>query len=457
MILYLSYFTVFKASKIIDNPANRRDVLKVAEIKRGSISDRNGEVLAYSDGEKYKYQRHYPYPTIYSHLVGYSSKVRGNSGIESSYNKYLLGREGSNTLKAIRAFFDKRIEVNAGNNLILTTDTNIQQRSRDLLDELGEKGAIVVMKPKTGEILSLVSYPDFNVESIDKDYAAIVERNEGAFFNNAIQGLYTPGSTMKIVTAASIIESGINQDYTDIGEEKLGGYPIKNSKNMVYGDINLMEAFTFSVNTYFANKAIGVGKDKFGETAEKFMFNKKIQFDLNTTTTELAISKCKYKDWDNQALASAGIGQADIGATPLEMCMVASAVANEGKMMKPYLVSKVTNNAGNTILENKPEVLSEAMKVETANQIREMMINVVNKGSGKSAALRNVQVAGKTGTAQRSVEKSINNAWFIGFAPAEDPQIAVAIVIQNVDQLGGEVAAPMAQEIINYSLSQLNK
>lgn len=456
LIFYLSYFTVFEAKKIVDNPANRRGALQVAGIKRGTIQDRNGVILAQTEGEKYKYYRNYPYPRAYSHIVGYSSITKGRSGLEASYNSQLLGIDTPKTLKNLKAFFNKDYDKDVGNNLVLTTNTNIQQYIRDKLAETGEKGAIVVMNPKTGEILGMASYPDFNIQNIDADYSAIVEQNNGAFFNNAIQGGYAPGSTFKIITAAAILESGIDQSYTDTGEEEILGRAIKNAGGKKYGELNLDEAFTFSVNTYFANKVVKVGKDKFTEVANRFMMNKKVDFDLNTNSTYLATSSFDSESWDQQALASAGIGQADVLTTPLEMCMVASAIANEGKLMAPYLVSRITSQNGEEVYSREPEVLSEAVSPEIAKKISEMMLHVVQNGSGKEAKIRRELVAGKTGTAQKSADSDNYNAWFVGFAPYDDPQVAIAVVIQDVDQLGGEVAAPIAGEILNYSLGEMD-
>lgn len=456
LIVYLSYFTVFKAEKVIDNPANRRGMIQISQIKRGKILDRNGEILADSEGEKNKYKRIYPQDNLYSHIVGYSNKVRGNTGIESSFNKELLGMKDSLDFSAIRALIDKSYQKDVGDDLYLTTNTKIQEKARNLLKEKGEKSAIVVMNPKTGEILSMVSYPDFNPNTIEADYSSIVEDNNGAFYNNAIQGGYAPGSTLKIVTASSIIENEIDQKYKDTGEVSFGKHSIKNAGEEVYGSIGLEEALTNSVNTYFATKAMELGNVKLGTTAESFMFNKKVDFDLDTATSKLSISKFPYKDWGKEALAAAGIGQSNINATPLQMALVTSAIANEGKIMQPYLVQKVVRNDGKVLKDRKPEVLTQAVKPETAEKIKEMMVDVVRKGSGRSARLKSVKIAGKTGTSQRASEKNIYDAWFVGFAPADDPQVAVAVVIQNVDQYGGEVAAPIARDIIGYSLRELN-
>lgn len=457
LIFYLSYFTIFEAKQVVNHPANRRDAIKVAGIKRGTIKDRNGEVLAETQGEKFKYTRMYPFPRAYSHIVGYSSVTRGRSGLEASYNDQLLGTNSSKALKSFRSIFDKNVQPDTGNNLTLTTNTNIQKYIRDKLAESGEKGAVVVMNPKTGEILGMASYPDFNIQNIDSDYSEIVEQNNGAFFNNAIQGGYTPGSIFKIISAAAILESDVNQNYKDTGEEEIQGRSIKNAGGKKYGQIDLDEAFTYSVNTYFANKILQVGKDKFTEVAERFMLNKKVDFDLNTKSTYLATSSFNSTSWDQNALASAAIGQADILTTPLEMCMVASTIANEGKMMAPYIVSSVTAPDGKPVYTREPQVLSEAVSPEVASKIGEMMLHVVQKGSGRTAKIRRELVAGKTGTAQKSSESEKYNAWFVGYAPYDDPQIAVAVIIQDVEQFGGEIAAPIAGDVINYSLGELEE
>lgn len=452
LIAYLSYFTFFVAADIKDHPANRRDAMEEAGILRGKIFDRDGNILAYSQGEKYKYDRVYNYPVIYSHILGYSNKISGKAGIELNYNKYLLGKEGSKTIKAIKAFFNRKIDVDAGDDIYLTTNTAIQQKSRELLVKSGYAGAVVVMKPNTGEVLALASYPDFNSQTIDKDYAALVEQNEGALFNRATKSLIAPGSTFKIVTTAAILENGINQQYNDTGEESGGGHAIRNSMQAVYGQVGLQEAFAHSINTYFANKAMVLGNNKMGEMAEKFWFNRSLDFELGVER-----SYFDYKSWDKQALASAGIGQGDVTATPLEMCMVASTIANGGNMMQPYLVSGIKPSGGDFEVHNEPTIISNVMPEESAEKIKNMMVDVIKYGSGKKAAIRGVKVAGKTGTAQKNVKEGINNAWFVGFAPADNPEICVSIVIQDVKGYGGSVAGPIAGELMSYALEEMKE
>ncbi|WBW49235.1 penicillin-binding transpeptidase domain-containing protein [Peptoniphilus equinus] len=451
LILYLSYFTVFEAKTIVDHPANRRDSIKVAGIKRGAILDSKGNVLAETVGEKYNYTRHYTYPRAYSHVIGYASKTKGRSGLEATYNDALLGLNSGKTLKDLQAFFDSDIDTEVGDNMTLTTNSNIQEFVRETLIETDKKGAIVVMNPTTGAILAMASSPDFNAQNIDQDYNAIVEQNNGAFFNNAIQGGYAPGSVFKIVTAAAILESDVDQSYEDTGEEVILGRAIKNAGGEKYGDIDLNEAFTYSVNTYFANKAVAIGKDKFTEVAERFMMNKDIDFDLN-----LATSTFKSEGWDQHALGSAAIGQADILTTPLQMTLITNAIANQGKIMAPYLVERITSPEGATIQTHEPTVLSEAITPENAQKLAEMMENVVRQGSGRGAQIRRTAVAGKTGTAQTRQADGSYNAWFVGFAPVKDPKVSVAVILQDSEKFGGEVAAPIAADIMEFALGELN-
>lgn len=452
LIFYLSYFTIFRAADIIDHPANRRKSYEENSVKRGTIYDRNNEVLAYSTGEKYKYTRNYNYPVIYSHVVGYSDKVVGKYGLERELNNYLLGRTGSKLLKSIRASFDSKVKVDQGDNITLTTDTELQKKARNLLAEKYNRGAIVMMNPKTGEVYALVSLPDFNSQNISKDMEQINKENNGALFNNATMGLYPPGSVFKIITTTAILESGIDQNYNDTGEETIDGRTFTNSTDKIFGEIGLKTAFTNSLNTYFTKKATEVGKDKMTEVAEKYMINQEVPFQL-----QHYMSRWNFKrtDFDRTALASAGMGHDTILTTPLEMCMVASAIANEGVMMQPNIVKSIDTPGGENVLTNTPTRLKQVTTKAIANEIRDLMVNVVNNGTGTEAYVRGYQVAGKTGTAQRNLKDETNDAWFVGFAPANNPKVAIAVVIPNVTDYGGKVAAPIGGELLKYALDNI--
>lgn len=449
LIVYLSYFTVFKAQKIIDNPANRRETIDENKILRGSILDSKGNILAYSDGKDGKYQRHYNYPITYSHIIGYSDKIMGKTGIEKSYDKYLLGRESSKALKSLKSFFNPDIQLNIGNNVVLTTNSDIQQKARDLLNETGAAGALVAIRPNTGEILAMVSLPDFNSQSIAQDNKALIEQNRGAQYNRALWTKYPPGSTFKVITAASIIENKLDQNYKDEGTQEIDGrvYTNAGGKDNAYGNVNLKTALVNSINTYFVKKSVDLGSEHLGKSADKFMFNQNFKFDL-----PFHESIFDYNNISKTDLASSGIGQGNVQATPLEMCMVAAGIANNGNIMKPYLVSQVNTSDGENLLNAEPEVLSSAISEDTANELKEYMLSVVSNGTGSAAYRRGYKIAGKTGTAQKSTEGTENYAWFIGFAPAKNPKIAVAVVLEDVEDHGGKIAAPIAGTLMKYAL-----
>lgn len=452
-IVYLTYFTIFRAADIVNHPANRRATLTENAVRRGTIFDRNGEVLAYSNGEKYKYNRIYNYPVIYSHIIGYADKVVDKYGLEKEMNDYLTGKNSSKALKIFKSVINPNYDQYVGDSITLTTDTNLQQKTRSVLAENFDKGSIVMMNPKTGEVLSMVSLPDFNSQNIAKDMAEINKANNGALFNSSTKGRFAPGSVFKIITSEAILESEISQSYNDKGVEKIDdGREFRNAGGGVYGRVNLNEAFAKSINTYFVKKSVDVGKDKMADVATRFMINQKVDFEL-----PLEVSTWTYDrdGFDRTALASAGIGHDSILVTPLEMCMVASTVANDGVMMQPHIVRRVDSSDGKNILRKSPTVLSEVLPKENADKITKMMQNVVTSGTGTEAFASGYKIAGKTGTAQIDLEKGSNNAWFVGFAPADDPKVAIAVVIPNINESGGQVAAPIAGELLKYALDNI--
>lgn len=449
LIVYLSYFIIFEADVVKKHPANRRASILESEIQRGSIYDRNGEVLAYSQGEPGNYTRINNFPNLYSHIVGYSHPSLGKSGLESSYNDYLLNRNGNQTLKQMSNFL--RDDKKMGNNLVLTIDTRVQSKARDLLSEAADKGSVVLMNPKTGEIYAMVSLPDYNVMTVAEDWDTISQSKDGILLNRSISGTYPPGSTFKIITASALLENtDIKQSYLDEGVQVINGREFSNAGKREYGEVNLKTAFANSLNTYFVSKGVELGQQKMGSQADKFMFNQKIPFDLRVRNSVFDYSK----KMDDTKLAASSIGQGDVLATPLNMAMVASAVANDGNMQKPILVSRVEDPKGATILENKPEVLKESLSKDIAEELKDLMVAVVREGNGSNASLRNYQVAGKTGTAENSSGK--DHAWFVGFAPADDPELAVAVIVEQSGSTGGKAAAPVARDLILYAKNNLD-
>lgn len=436
LTLYLVYFQLFKAKTLAEDSHNRRLWLNEDLIQRGKIYDRNDNIIAYSQrDDQGKQRRIYNYPLASSTITGYSSTSYGKTGLEKSYNRQLLAISNEN----FSQFRKMVVKNDTGYDLHLSVDQNIQNIVYNYLANY--KSACVIMNPKTGEILAMVSTPTFNPNSLDNDWNNLIQNNDGRLINRATLGLYRPGSVFKIISAASIIDNKLDQTYEDTGSEIVQGFEIKNYDDQVFGNLDLRNAFIYSVNTYFAKKSVDMGQEKLQATSEKFLFNKDYDFDLDKNN-----SKIPFKDLNKADLAMTGFGYGKTQVTPLHMAMITSAIANDGVMVSPRLVNKVTNKDGKIISESKTKNLSVVTSPETAGTIRDMMVDVVNKGTATEAFLQSVQIAGKTGTADKADGKI--DAWFVGFAPAYDPKIAIALVIEDSQGTGGQVAAPIAREIM---------
>lgn len=445
LIAYMSYFQVFKAESIKMNSYNKRLWINEENILRGAIMDRKGTILAYSEKQDDQMRRFYKYGSLYSHIIGYSYREYGKSGLELTYNNQLLNINENSPI-------DELINIVApntiGNNLTLTIDHGTQEKARSLLN--GKKGAIVAMNPSSGEIYAMVSLPDFNVTTLRDDWGTISEDNNSPLLNRATQGLYEPGSSFKVITSATILNSpDISKDYDCTGTTTIDGYTFRDYQDGGHGALTLSEALIKSCNTYFTTKSIQLGNDELRKTAEAFMFNKLIPFDLPVKT-----SSYPNGNQGDTALAASAIGQGKVLTTPLNMAMVASSIANNGEMVRPILVKEISSTNGKVIKTNRSETLSQALDSLKANVIKEMMIGVVREGTGKNASIKNVQVAGKTGTAENSSGKS--HAWFIGFAPASDPKIAISVILEEEGSTGGTSAAPIARDLIIYGLNNIN-
>lgn len=443
LIVYLTYFEVFTKDQIVSNNYNQRLSQYEDAVLRGNIYDRNGRVIAYSqrEGEEAEQKRIYPYDNMYSHVIGYSSKTYGKALLEASYNKYLLN------INELRPVIDLKNQITGqtskGNNLYLTIDHELQSLGQELLD--GSKGAIVAMDPKTGEVLAMVSKPDYNPNSLslEKNWTSIVESENTPLLPRATQGLYQPGSTFKTLVASQAIEEGLGDTiFEDKGTTTISGKEIKNYGVKAYGSINLEEALTYSSNVAFAELGLALGDGGLRQLSEKLLFNQSINFEISIKKSSFPTKKLNKSE---QAVTA--YGQGELLVTPMHMAMMVSSIANDGLMMKPILVKNITGFTGT---EGKPEELSRVMSPETAHEVSAMMESVVNKGTGKNAAISGIQVAGKTGTAENNTDKS--HAWFIGFAPADDPQIAVAVILENSGSTGGQAAAPLARWIIQQGL-----
>lgn len=445
LIGYLSYFQIFRAEAIRQNSYNKRLWINEDKILRGSITDRDGNILAYSEVSDGTAKRVYRYDRLYSHVIGYSLREYGKSGLERSYNSYLVG---ANENTAVNELINLINPTGVGNNLRLTIDHSLQAKARELLS--GKKGSIVAMDPKSGEILAMVSLPDFNVNTLTQEWSTVSEDTDSPLFNRATQGLYPPGSVFKIATAIGIIRaSGQTDSYNCTGTVIIDGKEFSDFDKKGHGEVSLYEAFAKSCNTYFATKALEIGHSQLLKIAVELGFNEKLSIGLESSTSVFPINSKGDTD-----MAASGIGQGRILTTPLNILTLFAGVANDGAMMEPYLVSEVTTPEGKLIKNHEQILVKRIGDINEMTELKDMLREVVKTGTGRNASIRNVAVAGKTGTAENPSGK--NHAWFAGFAPFEDPKIAVVVILEEEGSSGGSSAAPIARDIMIHALNNVS-
>lgn len=439
LFVYLSYIQVIQSNFLAAHPLNRRNLEAARHIEYGQIIDRHGNKLAYSvKDEAGLYERRYPYGEIFAHVVGYDTPKYGKAGLEAAYSGYLSGSlNPENQLGAISHLF----KVTKGNNIKLTLDSSLQETAYKALGN--RRGAVVALSPRTGAVLALVSKPSFDPEAVESTWQAISNDKESPFVNRTINGLYPPGSTIKVMMAEAALYEGIitpNKKINCTGTLKIGSdYTLTDINKKAHGNINLEEALTVSCNTEFGVIALQLGRDKIAKTFERYGFNQVIDNGFQESRTKLP-AFTKLSDGD---LAQTGIGQGSLLVTPLRMAMLASSFANHGIIMKPYLVSEITAPEG-ALLKKYSEEKWLTLDAKTADIVKKMMVSVVRNGTGKNAQLYGTSVAGKTGTAENP--HGDDHSWFIGFAPADNPQIAIAVIVENAGA-GSTVASPIAREV----------
>ncbi len=438
--LYLIYFNLFESRVISSNSYNRRLRESSENIIRGSIQDKNGEVLVKSTKYKTSVKRKYVYPRSFSHVIGYSSKNLGSSGLEAFYNKELMS--SSDTIEALRSQInDYYIQ---GNTINLTLDRSLQVYASE---QLGSKrGAIIVLRPDTGEILAMVSKPNFDPSNIQNDWESLIKDKKSPLLNRAVEGLYAPGSIFKLVVTSSILKNNLqDREIECTGEVNIGGYVIKDNDNKAHGKIKLEDALKHSCNSYFIRQGLQLGYSNINNEAAKFRLNKSIP-------TDLKISESVFPNkTDDSNVAQQSIGQGEVLMTPVHAALMAAAVANKGIMMQPYVVSSITNSEEKTIKDFKPKQMGQVMDEKTAQKMKDLMVEVVKSGTGTKAKISKVLVAGKTGTAEVGGDQR-SHAWFVGFAPADQPRVAIAVMIENGGG-GGSTAAPIASRVLKKALS----
>lgn len=445
IVIYLTYFTIFRAGDIVNSSYNQRVWEKEERILRGTIYDRSGTVLAQSEQDGDSQKRIYPYGKLYAHTIGYNSRTYGKTSIELKFNSFLLDTQS--VIEVLKKDKSDEKEFSRGADLALTLDNGMTKLAAELLGN--DNGSVVALNPVTGEVYCLYSNPSFdpNEEKLTKNWDKLSESIDAPFLSRATQGLYAPGSTFKVISAAAGIKAGY-QDYIteDSGKTKVGGKEFKNAGEKAYGQIDMNAAIKYSSNVYFTELSEKIGNELLQKTANDFCISTKIPFDIETKAV-----KNDFTDLDSAHLASVAIGQGALQVTPLHMALVASSVANDGIIMKPYIVEKAFYNDGDTIYKASTDTLGEAIDEKTAQILTEYMKACVSSGTGTAARVSGVDVAGKTGTAENE-RAGKTHAWFIGFAPADNPQIALCVMKEYSGRGGGSVCAPAARRIISYAL-----
>lgn len=410
---------------------------------RGEIRDINGQVLAQSTlNQDGTYTRKYLRSRMAAHITGYSSMSK--TGVEAAEN-FELQKAHNEILQRVKSIFTG--DEIQGNNVVLTVDMDVQSVAGDLLGDM--KGAIVAIEPSTGRILALQAYPDFDPNKVKENWETLKDDEDSPLLNRATQGLYPPGSTFKIVTALAGMDYVSNwKDFTFecTGESTYQNKVIHCYNNKAHGTVDMKRALAVSCNCYFAQLSTRIGASNLRKTADALYFNQKYGFGLAYNTSKMVLNENSTES----ALVETAIGQGQTLVTPLYMAMLASAVANDGIMMKPYLVDHTEYYNGNVSKTTVPEKLQQVMSAEDANVLTDMMMEVVSSGTGTAAQISGVTVAGKTGTAENATGN--DHSWFIGFAPAENPKVAVAVLLESADL--GAKATPIAGKVIKTILDK---
>lgn len=466
LMLSVTMIQFVRADGLVTNNWNARTVYEEYGRERGPIIVADQTVASSERVDNlYEFQRIYEQGELYAHSTGYFSVAfNSRTGIEQYENAVLGGSSQSLALQRLKDLVTGNEPTGGG--VELTLDPQIQQAAVEALN--GQRGSIVVLEPDTGRILAMVSVPSYDPNLLathdsaaaEESYDALMSDEEQPLINRATGGdLYAPGSVFKVVTATAMLENGYASgdlieaptEYSPPGTS----HSIRNPGELACGDgsgeATLMESVRQSCNTPFAIAAVDLGEDAMREQAEAFGFGQDLSIPM-------PVSPSLFPDTTTQAeLAQSSFGQYDVRVTPLQMAMVASSIANDGSLMSPYLVERTLSPDLEVLSVTDPTEYSRAMSAESAQQMTDMMVEVVDSGTGVRAQISDVAVAGKTGTAEISATIP-PHAWFIGFAPADNPEVAVAVMVENGGYQGfgtdgGSLAAPMARSVMQTALT----
>ncbi len=466
LVVGTTYWQAWAASGLADRQDNSIQLVAEFSVERGKIYAADGQTVL-ADNVKRKvagqtfYFRKYPQRGLAAHIVGYSTQVRSRAGLEASDNDFLTG-SNTNLSTVLDTTFDKlKGATIKGNDLHLTLRAEAQ---RVALNALGGKcGAAVALEPRTGRVLVSVSSPTYDPNLVERNYDLASRPKFGCppLQNRAAAGLYTPGSTFKVVTASAALDSGEftpSSTFNDPGYCIEYGVHVNNyDTSSPFGNVTLASAMQNSINSVFCNIGKALGGLRIVKQMKSFGFYSVPP--LETPVNERAISglynnKGKLVDPKEESQIDPGrlaFGQGpetgEPRTTPLQMAMVAAAIANGGLVMRPYVVERIVAPDGSEVTKTKPDILGRAVSTTTASALTAMMESVVSGGTGTAAQIAGISVAGKTGTAEGGVAGR-NTTSFVAFAPADNPRVAVVVFLENQSGTGGTTAAPIAKAIM---------
>lgn len=465
MIGYMIYFIGFQSEDLMGNSYNARMDVFNERFIRGSIlssdgqvlaqtvlSDENGENAEHPDAETEKQpeRREYPFGEVFAQSIGYSTK--GKTGIEALANFYLMESNSNPVVQVANEITEKK---SRGDNVVVTMDSGLQKVAYEALGD--KRGAVIAMNPKTGEILCMVSKPSFNPNTIVTDWDSMIsdEQAGAPLLNRCTQGLYAPGSTFKIIMTLEYLRE--HPEYSDFRYVCNGEY--QNAADPAYvvhcfdgeqhGQETLEQAFANSCNAAFAEMGTEIDKEKLRETAGKLMFNEKLPIDIASNKSRFTVDQ----NTDVWTMMQSSIGQGNTMMSPLHEVLISAAIANGGILREPKLLRQVLSADGN-LVKNFPEAKSRTLMTEgEASTLRGFMRKVVTEGTASKFRKAAYEAAGKTGSAEvteNGTKKT--NAWFTGFAPYDDPQIAICVIVED-GETGGRTAVPVAKAVLDYWLT----
>jgi len=443
---YLVYFTVHDSSEVINNPYNKRRNILAERIVRGSIYSADGKTIAKTETDSEgNEKRVYPYNDIFCHVAGRVSNSM--TGVELS-QCYPLLTSHSNPFKQLANTF--RGEKNKGDNVYTTLDAGLQQAAYNALGSY--RGAAVAIEPSTGKILAMVSKPGYNPNTVEEDWESLIEDKEekSALVNRATQGLYPPGSTFKLLTAIEYIlenpSSYKKYTYQCEGSGSFEGNIINCYGNEKHGETDLEHSVAKSCNSSFANIGMSLNINSFKKLCNKFMFNQKLPVKFEYNKSKFLLDKKS----DAAEIVQTAIGQGKTTITPLQNAVIAATIANKGEMMIPYVIDHTENDTGQIVKTYEPVSNGEVISEEIADIIGKYMMSVTEYGTASSLNSLSYQAAGKTGSAEFNLEGA-SHAWFIGYAPAKNPEIAVSIIVEGAGT-GSQYAVPVARKMFEEFL-----